>query len=747
MPARNGHPSRASQPELVGFASWEGFHRMSRLIQSLKLAVSTFALACVVPSLAAAQQAQTLDPIIVKTPLDGTVVTTTKAPAPQPQAAPQPTQASAPPAAPSESAIAPPTAIEALSGSSAVSKAQIDTQFQADRTSEILRTLPGVTTQETARDTAQSVNIRGLQDFGRVNVLIDGMRQNFQRSGHSANGVYYLEPEMLKRVDITRGPTATIYGSGAIGGVVAFELIDADDVLKPGETVATRLKTRFSTNGFGPFGSAAGAVRVGNFDIVGQLNGRDVDDYKDGSGNTILFSGERTDSGLVRGRWRSNGHQVTGTYIDYQSRFVDAATDVIGQTTTTRDSVLNNDQVNLGYTFARPDTPLIDLSAKLYRNETDLAQVTRSGSNAGRARGFNIVTEGIDVWNTSRFEFGASKLAITIGGDTFRDRVSVFDNNAGSAGNADEFTPNGERQVSGAFTQGQLKLWNFIDVIGALRYDQYSLEGGTTSSDGSRVSPKITVGVTPINGITVFATYAEGYRAPAITETLVSGVHPAPATFRLVPNPNLRPEVAHTIEGGVNLKYDGVLSARDAFRAKAVVFQNDVDDFIGSVFRDPGAPCGAPVPGACDDASFQYQNIAKAYLHGVELEAAYDAKSWFMGLSAHRIRGTDETTGQPLLTVPADQVALTAGIRPSGDRLVLGGRVRFVAAQDRVPTGAPPADAYTIADVFAQYRHSETLVFNLNVDNMFDQNYRQYLDQSNSPGLNARIGMTMQFGK
>src|SRR5690606_40939425 len=66
-------------------------------------------------------------------------------------------------------------------------------------------------------------------------VLVEGARQNFQRSGHGANGAFYLEPEMLKSVDVTRGPTSTIYGSGAIGGVVAFELLDADDILMPGE--------------------------------------------------------------------------------------------------------------------------------------------------------------------------------------------------------------------------------------------------------------------------------------------------------------------------------------------------------------------------------------------------------------------------------------------------------------------------------------------------------------------------------
>ncbi len=35
---------------------------------------------------------------------------------------------------------------------------------------------------------------------------------------------------------------------------------------------------------------------------------------------------------------------------------------------------------------------------------------------------------------------------------------------------------------------------------------------------------------------------------------------------------------------------------------------------------------------------------------------------------------------------------------------------------------------------------------NLNIDNVFDVDYRQYLDQNTSPGLNARIGMTLRFG-
>ena len=114
-------------------------------------------------------QSINLDPIVVETPLDGVVVTTTKE-RPRPRAeAPQAPQAGTGQAseanlvpAIAESVFPPATAISSLSGASAVSRSDIETQFQPDRVSEILATIPGVATSETARDTAQAINIRGL---------------------------------------------------------------------------------------------------------------------------------------------------------------------------------------------------------------------------------------------------------------------------------------------------------------------------------------------------------------------------------------------------------------------------------------------------------------------------------------------------------------------------------------------------------------------------------------------------------
>src|SRR5690606_20947565 len=126
----------------------------------------------------------------------------------------------------------------------------------------LLATMPGVTAAENGDDPASAINIRGLQDFGRVAVTLDGARQNFQRTGHNASGMFYIEPELLKQVTVIRGPVANIYGSGAIGGVVSFETIDPDDILRPGERYALVGKTGIASNGPGALASVIGATRL-----------------------------------------------------------------------------------------------------------------------------------------------------------------------------------------------------------------------------------------------------------------------------------------------------------------------------------------------------------------------------------------------------------------------------------------------------------------------------------------------------
>ncbi|ESZ04915.1 hypothetical protein X737_36165 [Mesorhizobium sp. L48C026A00] len=107
------------------------------------------------------------------------------------------------------------TAIDSLGSVSHVDQEQLQRRM-ATTPNDMLLGVPGVAVQADARRVSSSINIRGLQDFGRVAVIVDGARQNFQRSDHGPQSTFYIDPELIKSVDVIRGPVANTYGSGPL---------------------------------------------------------------------------------------------------------------------------------------------------------------------------------------------------------------------------------------------------------------------------------------------------------------------------------------------------------------------------------------------------------------------------------------------------------------------------------------------------------------------------------------------------
>ena len=145
-------------------------------------------------------------------------------------------------------------------------------------------------------------------------------------------------------------------------------------------------------------------------------------------------------------------------------------------------------------------------------------------------------TLGIDVYNTTRFNVGDWRNAVTLGVDAFQDDVRTSD----SRGNSNITTPGGLRTVSGGFAQLKQNYSTWFEAVSAIRYDRYDLHSPTvaTGGGGDRFSPKITIGVTPVAGFTPYVSYAEGYRAPSITETLIAGGHATGGGPPLFPCPD-----------------------------------------------------------------------------------------------------------------------------------------------------------------------------------------------------------------
>lgn len=658
--------------------------------------------------------------------------------------------------------------VDTLAGTSVVTRDEVE-RFQPDSAAGLLTSVPGVNVEEANDDPGSAINIRGLQDFGRVNVMIDGARQNFQRSGHNANGQFYLEPEMIKQVDVVRGPVSTIYGSGAIGGVVNFQTIDPADMLRHNEQWAASLKSSYSTNDEGILLSAIGAFRMSeNFSAIGNLVWRDLENYEDGNGNEVENSEKELKSALIKGVYDfAPGNQLKLSYIHKDDEYTTGLlSDTNRQATEAEDRT-----ISAQWAFNPADNDLVDLHLSAYFTSTKVEQtrldaLIQNGMGgpvvlvpAGNERFFEIETFGFDIYNSSRFAAGGLNHTLTYGGDFFEDQVETED--LGPGGSGDEFTPSGERKTFGFFIQDKLEYSNWLEIIGALRYDHYELDGNGVNVKDEEFSPKITVGITPFTGVQFFATYAQGFRAPAITETLQSGVHPVPPAFEIAPNPNLKPETAENWEAGVNLSFDKIFTPQDVFRAKATVFRNDVENYIEDELVGfdptpafPGGPPGCIIFGTNCGVN-QYVNIAEARLEGFELEAVYDNKDWFVNLAYTHVRGTDLTTGQPLKSIYPDKIVATVGLRLLDEKLLVGGRWTYADGQDRVPDPVNPSDptideiptsSYNLVDLFATYKVNETLDLGLTLNNIFDEQYRIHRHEEPEPGFNARISATIRFG-
>lgn len=679
-------------------------------------------------------------------------------------------------------------AIDALAPVSVVTLEQIQGR-QASTVGDLLYNVPGVWLQDRGDEPSTSINIRGLQDFGRVAVVVDGARQNYQRTGHFANGSFFLNPELIGGIDIVRGPTANIYGSGAIGGVASFRTKDIQDVVRAGERWGVDFNNVIGTNQGRALSSVFGGVHVNpDVDVFAGGTYSTQESYRDGTGYEVANTGNRLSAGLAKLTVRpADGHEIKlGTIFqqdlfsvgqpprragDPNSTNANGTNNLAG--TSIYKSNVKNYTTTLGWKYSQPEDKWFDWDAKVYWNRTENDQVKTGHTTTtpsafcggvpgnpvsgclGSNRGYLLDTFGIDIHNTTRFETGESwRHAVTYGLDAFQDKVTTNDR----SGTSEVTTPGGKRTVSGGFVQWKANYTSMLEVVGALRYDNYKLESGATSSGGDRLSPKITIGLLPTAMVTPYVSYAEGYRAPSITETLVNGPHagatansaffvcpsgaPAPpgvadSTFCFLPNPNLRPEVGKTKEIGFNVRKNDLFVAGDSFRGKFNVFRNDVTDFIDQVSFGPPlvVPTGPPGSPTITVLPFlQYQNIAQARIQGFEAETMYDANSWFVGVAGTYQDGKNVQTGVGLYSIPPHKVTTTAGVRLFENRLILSALWTSAFANKSIPTTYLAGTSYDLVNLYLAFKPTQDLTLNLSVENILDQYYRPYAIPVGSTG-------------
>lgn len=397
---------------------------------------------------------------------------------------------------------------------SEISCEQMDNR-PARHAADILEQTPGVYSSVSQQDPALSVNIRGMQDYGRVNMNIDGMRQNFMKSGHGQrNGVMYIDPEILSNVVIEKGATSGVGGAGVIGGVATFNTINTSDFLKPGKEVGGKIRAITGDNGTNFIGSAALALGNEYGDILIAASERNLSDYWPGNkgtlgdirfgpkaesvlgnevkNNKVEYAYYKMQSQLVKLGWNLPADQrVVFSYLQTQINSPNASMLMplvdksnpyrrtkMGWKNSSISDVLNRN-IGLDYSLKPEHIAWLDLTAKIYYVDTD-DETDTFCSDAVFCKKFwtqtRLSTRGLQLQNTSFFTLADHhQFRLNYGLEWFSDRSTGNSTHESMLG----ITPPGKRAITSTFAQLNYDYDNWLRLEGGLRHDQFRLQGNT----------------------------------------------------------------------------------------------------------------------------------------------------------------------------------------------------------------------------------------------------------------------------
>lgn len=485
---------------------------------------------------------------------------------------------------------------------------------------DILTDVPGLSVVRSgAFGGVAQVRMRGAAP-GKTLVLIDGVPVNDPAEVNGAFDFSGLELSDIERIEVLSGPQSSLWGSDAIGGVIAFTTRELDGLAAEAEigsfgTVRGRLAAGVSSerSGFG--------VWLSRFDTDGISAADEAGGNPEADGFTSTTAGARgrhvlgetaTVDGAVR--WSRAEAELDGYPAP---AFVLADTD---------DSQTSEQWSG----FGRLRFDAFGLSHQFSVSASDIARETVSAFPSA----FEADRQ---AWRWQA-EGEAAGVAVVIGVEREETEGSL------STGLTEQLG------TTSAFATGRIEPTDRLSLSGAVRFDD-------TDDFGSKTTGRISAAFEAGAGITLSAAWGTGFKAPSISQAVCD------FCFSSQPFPVLRPETATGREAAL-----GWTSSDGRIEGRVTAYQLEVEDQITYVF---------------DPATFDsvYVNVARTATDGVEVEGRARLGGGFdLSLAWAWTDARDETTGARLLRVPERAGSATLGW--TGERLSAALTVRGESDQD-----------------------------------------------------------------
>ena len=584
----------------------------------------------------------------------------------------------------------------------------------ANRIRDILKLSTGVNLQQ------KEPFIRGFKGEHSI-VMIDGKRV--------AGEVDYsfeldrITTENIERIEIVRGPMSAVYGSDALGGII---------------NIITKRPRKFSFKSQAQYGQFDNDGQNGDLSFVLMFGGHEMGPWGVSVSGQIFDASPyiqengdtpRPDRKLKTGALKLTYDFTKDTAITFDARVMDEEEESIITSTMGPSQIQNkiydeNDRydLSLGLSHKQQGT---DAFFKIYTSVYDKYSETRYNKDA-MLKG-KPVKEGelndfgkVDRW-TRVAEGRISKVFfddhfLTFGGEYRYEYAKGPRLNTGEGTyqvTKEGMTKTGSEakiKYYAVYLQDEWQLTDRFLIVPALRYD------GSDELE-NELSPKIGATFCLLPNFRIKANYGQGFKNPTPAELYLNayrfGKH-------IIGDPDLDSEKSRSYEAAI----EGELGR---FSYRTAYFYNDVKDLITKVMVEPNV--------------FQFTNINKAEIQGIELEAKYDLMENFSIKGSYvYLDAKDKKTGERLEARPRNRAILNT----SYSNKDYGFRADFWLEYTGDYLIEPEKEeSYTLCHLGLAKDLTKNLEIYVNVDNIFDKK----VEDLEIPiiGINYFGGIRMRF--
>ncbi|PRI75038.1 Heme/hemopexin utilization protein C precursor [Haemophilus influenzae] len=624
--------------------------------------------------------------------------------------------------------------------------------------------------------------------------VIDGVRQNFDLAHR---GSYFLPMSLIQEIEVIKGPSSSLWGSGALGGVVAMRTPNALDLLKNNDKFGVKIRQGYQTANNLSERDVSVFAANDKFDVLISGFYNNADNLRTGRGNKLNNTAYKQFGGLAKFGWQINDanrvelshretrfkqtapsnneveNELTNEQIKDQinefhgssnsfppkrpsapeiSKFYSGVKTRLGSVSYLSDQQIPDQSTVFNY-YLTPDNPYLNTHIALYNNKTIEKEQRKVSGVKDQTK---LTTRGINLRNSSEL----SHISFVYGVDYMRDKIRTErgTNSSDAQFRADPYNANSN--TTGVYLIAHIPLFGEkLLVSPSVRYDHYDTSSKTVKYKDNHLSPATKLTWIVTNWLDFTAKYNEAFRAPSMQERFVSGAHFGADTAGLkqvntfIANPNLRPETAKNKEITANLHFDSLFKQGDKFKIEATYFRNDVKDFINlKIFNDANANKNASTSanGAFLPTKSQYQNITNARLSGIELQAQYQTERLTLFTNYGSTKGKDKDSGEALSNIAASKIGVGVNYALVKDKFTVGATVTHYAAQRRVPKDhSVTYPSYILTDLRATYAPLKGEWKNLRLDfaleNLFDRKYQPAFSLMEGTGRNAKISAVYSF--